>query len=392
MPSKSFIFSCKTGDISDLKKYLNSVKTLHYFISNEEFEEIVNKGFIICCEYGHLECAQYLYSLRRNIFSMFSKIVNINYNKGTAFFLACNNNHLDVSCWLYSLPNFKFDLYDEKLFGFCCLNNAIGTVKWLYSVEKYLISINLFDDCFKNNCVEIIIWMYDFIHIHLHIKEKAEYLFSYACKNGFLSLAQFIYIKCKPNHLDEQLLVDMIKNNRVDVVKWFYKMLDNVDMTIVNKHDLINYCYENGYVEMLGFLCTVQCINTQKYALLLFNFFCVNGNVEFLSYVYEKNKDIINRENIKYLVFACCLLARFDVVMWLNLCPDLKYCFVDGNDILEYFFACIDPKKYMAKLKCNYNDNDIKILKNIYNMSHKTVIDDRMDLKDWFINTFHIVY
>ncbi len=151
--SDAFVQSCQQdNDHTNIDIYFEEMTNNAYglALNENELTETITNGFIECCSNGHLKNAQYLCSLRKGVFSLFNKYVDVNTKNNLAFKLASKNNHTNIIEWLFYLGTHQVDLGDNLIFDSACLNNAIDTTQWLWSLNIFVINIELFDKCFKN--------------------------------------------------------------------------------------------------------------------------------------------------------------------------------------------------------------------------------------------------
>lgn len=94
--------------------------------------------FRLCCKYGHLEAAKWLYQSSQILDHRFFEGYSCDDN---AFCWSCRNGHIDVAKWLYQLSQSKSDLLDihihnEFAFRWSCENGHIEIAKWLYQLSQ----------------------------------------------------------------------------------------------------------------------------------------------------------------------------------------------------------------------------------------------------------------
>lgn len=124
-----FETSCEFGRL-DWAKY-------YYKRSKIDLNSRDDASFVLACENGHLDVAQWLYDLGLESNSK----IDIHSRYERAFRDTCRNGHLDVAQWLYDLgfkdSNEKIDIHhcDDYAFRFACQNKHLDVVKWLISLE-----------------------------------------------------------------------------------------------------------------------------------------------------------------------------------------------------------------------------------------------------------------
>jgi hypothetical protein len=137
--------SLDTLKIEDIK----SDNIILYYLVNKTNQD----KFISACYYGHLEVAQWLYSLGD---------VNIHILNEDTFLMSCYYGHLEVAQWLYSLGGVNIHSKNEAAFRYTCCNGHLEVAQWLYSLGE----------------------------TNIHIKK---YAFRWACENGGLEVAQWLW-------------------------------------------------------------------------------------------------------------------------------------------------------------------------------------------------------
>ena len=103
---------CEQGDLDAAKNCTHSPG---------EREDAFQKA----CEFGHLELAQWIYSL--------GGVDHHAYNEW-AFVLACEIGHLEMVQWIYSLGGVDHHADDEWAFRNACLGGCLEVVQWVYSL------------------------------------------------------------------------------------------------------------------------------------------------------------------------------------------------------------------------------------------------------------------
>jgi hypothetical protein len=122
----NFIHHCLKGEFQEAKQYLIE----HPYINIHADDDY---AFRSCCHNGHLEIAQWLWSLDENI--------DIHKKEEDAFRLSCANGHLEVAKWLYSLnQDININSISDYAFRMSCYNRHLKIAIWLCSLcEKYYV-------------------------------------------------------------------------------------------------------------------------------------------------------------------------------------------------------------------------------------------------------------
>jgi len=137
-PVLEWLMIMETRDEKEIKEKLSLVSfklseiksdniILYYFVDKTNQDK-----FNWACEKGHLEVAQWLYSLGD---------VNIHIFNEYPFRWACQKGHLEVAQWLYSLGDVNIHINDEEAFICTCRNGHLEVAQWLYSLGNVNIHI-----------------------------------------------------------------------------------------------------------------------------------------------------------------------------------------------------------------------------------------------------------
>jgi hypothetical protein len=211
---KMFLFACLYGDLQIVKELDGDLE--------------YDRGFLRACQRGHLEIAQYLYSL-----------VSID-DLQIYFNLACEYSKLNVAKWLYSLAPQRVDLP----FTFACACGHVEVAEWLHGLG----GINHHDD---------------------------EYQFLYACKNGHLEMAKWLASLQRSSGslggIDHHVKNDYAfrhacANGHLEVAKWLASLSDFSEEEVGRSggidHDSIGYAFRhacaNGHLEVAKWLASLS--------------------------------------------------------------------------------------------------------------------------------------
>lgn len=175
--------------------------------------------FIISCELGYKEQAEWLYSLGG---------VDVNIDNDFAFRITCHNGFIYLAKWLYDIIDYDIHKNDEYIFKLVCQMNYLNFAKWIYSLGDVNVRINN-DLIFINMC--------ELKHI------KITRWLCTICDKYKISIS---YNKINP------IIVDSIKFYLEN--KEWDKILDNYKCAIVSSNHSIddcnigdcNICYNNS--------------------------------------------------------------------------------------------------------------------------------------------------
>jgi len=110
------------------------------------------------------------------------------------FINACQKGHLEVAQWLYSLGGVNIHIDDEYAFSWTCRMGHLEMAQWLYTLGG--VNIHIYNECpFRWACekghLEVAQWLYSLGGLNIHIDN--EYAFRWACGNGHLETAQWLW-------------------------------------------------------------------------------------------------------------------------------------------------------------------------------------------------------
>ena len=194
--------------LTDNLQYINT-----YIRGYERYDELYyyyGVAFRTACEYGHLELAKWLVSVKPNIKFSFSKEIFPPYDRDALRF-ACKNGHLEVAKWLISIENEVVVCNDE-------IERRMNTVENSSSFEKN----NAFIISCKNGHLEVAQWLFS-IKPDIDISANNEYIFKEVISRGYLEMAKWLF-SVKPDINITNNINNAFKNacvyNRWEIVQW----------------------------------------------------------------------------------------------------------------------------------------------------------------------------
>jgi hypothetical protein len=119
-----------------------------------------NSFFLSSCKSGHLQVAQWLWSISNGT-------IDIHADYEDAFRMSCENGHLEVAQWLWSISNGMINIYtgDECIFRWSCRNGHLEVVQWLWrisngTIDIYTIDIYPFKWSSGNSHLQVAQWLW----------------------------------------------------------------------------------------------------------------------------------------------------------------------------------------------------------------------------------------
>jgi len=261
---EAFKLTCRFGHL-EIAQWLYSLKDTEKINIHHDNEN----AFKLSCKYGHLKMAQWLYSLED------SEKININIDKHYPFYISLNQGHLEVAQWLYSLEEFDKINHINQVFIVICKNGKLKMAQWIYSlgiinIENYELKRNVFLLVLIEKQYEILNWLISigyetdnndviilvlsrdghheqlewFLNLGVenpkfrgNISYENNFPFRWACKNGHLKNAKFLYEFSKKGYSEEERgqIIDIYSRNNeafrfacqeghFEIVEWLYNL------------------------------------------------------------------------------------------------------------------------------------------------------------------------
>ncbi len=288
MQNLTFVDYCRSGDLANAKKYLELHPEFDIHINNE-------KPFYSSCANGHLEVAQWLWSLDQT-----TKIHD-------AFVISCINGHLEMAKWLVDLSQPVWNLtYHQRLgsnryicfgdryseaFRLSCANGHLEVAKFLLSLNESIVlgpeKIPLEEFSYREET---------------YVNDDDDYAFRFSCANGHLDVAQWLWdmeYSCISMHAYQVALDLSLQNKQTKVSEW---------------------------------LCSL--------GNLMFGKFCEYGEIDLAQWLLNLNVGVDIRDDDDYAFRVSCYSKRLNVVKWLcTLCNEYSY-FVQNREIHSVSHSC----------------------------------------------------
>ena len=114
-------------------------------------------------------------------------------HKNAMFRLACGKGHLEVAEWVYSLGDVDIHALGDYAFRWACGNGHLKVAKWVYSlgdVNIYTYGDYAFWWACKSGHLEVAKWIYSLGGVDIHVRD--DYAFQLASRNGHLEVAKWL--------------------------------------------------------------------------------------------------------------------------------------------------------------------------------------------------------
>jgi hypothetical protein len=229
--------------------HLEIAQWLYSLESKTHFRKQRTQAFILAIKKGHYEVAKWLVSLGE---------VDIHITCDAAFRFVCDAGHLEMAQWLYSLGQVDIHVCDEEAFRWACQNGHLAIVQWLYSLDGTInISVynhQAFRDACANGNLELSQWLYQIGGSDFNIHMFEDEPFRYACESGHLEIAKWLYSLGDINiHVaSDAAFRGACSQGHFEVAQWLYS-LGNIDIH-ASGNDAILQAQRNEYVSLSEWL------------------------------------------------------------------------------------------------------------------------------------------
>jgi hypothetical protein len=304
-------------------------------IENKDYTHAILKA----CKKGHLDIAQWLYSMRPTITHDFEAY----------FQFACKNGYMDIVEWIMSVnPDTDITKRKEYVFTYACRSGKIEAMKWLYfellDIYDIEIDVNIYDGGYG-------------------IKKEIGENFVDACTFGHL-----------------------------DVAKWLLEKVSRSDFEknygpIINK--ALERTCENGHLEVAQWLHLIRPVYVADLSFYqyyeIFKNACIYGNIEIVKWLFEKDSELKEEfmEDIESIFENVCKQYNLNCAKWLySMKPDMD---ITMNNHSIFRSLC---KTFYWKQR----EESLEIIKWIISMkedlySFKMVVRDKQIILKPIINT-----
>lgn len=218
---EGFIECCMKGEYD----------TVLWLYKNETIDEITQqKGFILACANGHLNIVKLVYN---------HGIIKINPDKDpfgldnnvlkkNVLELCCSYGRLEVAQWLYSIENYKKNILTSIFIISSCIGGKLSIAQWLYSIIReepfFTLEFIFVQSCIYGN-FELVQWIFSLENndISLWSYNRA---FQTSCKHGHLNIAQWLYntIDIDIHRNNDYALRKSIKYGHYEISQWILSL------------------------------------------------------------------------------------------------------------------------------------------------------------------------
>lgn len=360
---------CEDGELDIAKLFCNKIKKYNEGVTRNgkviEFNlieelDINNELFGNVCSNGHLEVAQWLYSLHSDIIIDSDPKFDEN-NKcdftvnGYLFERVCSNGHLEMAQWIYSvIPNIIYKVSkdeNKKIFNFSFFEMACGgghleIAKWLYSLvhnfdilgEEYEDS-NVITFVSESDQLNILKWMFS-INKSRMIREITDIIYissnygSIKILNWLLKIEKSQIIRESQNILQNGIIM-----NKMNVVEWILEIKPDVSIS-KNENKLFHHVCKKKYLHMAQWFHTQ---NPDKFHFIVNEDGSITPNIQVII-LYEKNVEKVDTcsiclESESFVVTICDhQYCKNCIVEWYKKNPTCAYCRRKLEDKSDLFY------------------------------------------------------
>ncbi len=325
------------------------------------------------------------------------------------FQTSCEHNHLEIVQYLYKENAEYFNDFDYEntvldddrsiincMFGTCMENNSIECFKFLINKWNFNIAINnkLLISSFNYPCVEITIFLYESLELHLRSNILQTYYRTFFITNDSLKLFKWIH-ELNTFEMDfENLCLDACRTDSLEIVEWAYpfckkNIIDKMfEISVEYSFDkIINWIYNLNKIDKIKGFKSLACyfpdsdiidklynkIEDKKSLIPIFSsiidFFLVRYKID-----YEKIKTLLNKNWIDIDDDLFYKIMGTEDKKLINIFYLVKFNFSNSDDIFIHscqFKFCKMSVAYIKSIleDINLHKDDDQGIKNciIYN-------------------------
>jgi ankyrin repeat protein len=314
------------GDLFNTYLQFGKIGALKYLVSIDKSLDIHSfkeHSFRVACEHGHLDIAQWLFSLDD---------INLHALDDYAFRWACKMGHLELAQWLHQTAlavDSPIDIHAESEYAFrwACKLGHLSVIQWLTTVG----SIDIHSEgeySFKWSCWlgndQTARWLYQHslnINSPVNIHIANDFAFRWASRNGHLQILQWIYsLGGTDIHAENEYAFRWLcRNGHMEAVEWLLS-LGGVNIHAENEYAL-RYACEGGYLDIVKVLQhqSEQAASPLNFAVedqYPIRAACANGHIELAKFLITEIRTDFQAENNEAFRFAC-ENGHLELVKWL---------------------------------------------------------------------------
>ena len=336
-------------DLDSIKKVILTVKELNILDNYSKlFLVNANKGFFWNCFHGHLDVAQWLYSIGCcGAKELQQSVANSQYSinmygkcQDIVRWLDENNRHylaqyIQINC---NAKYISVIQYMEFIFILCCENGHLSVAQWLVQITQQNCGINIHVDnevAFRWSCanghLDVAQWLHSLCSVNIHANK--EYAFRLSCKYGYLNVAKWLHslgrsvakatdqpAVCGQGNIDihiydEAAFEESCQNGHLDVAQWLYSLGD-INIHADNEYAFRWSCGKNHWA-IVQWLCSLGGIDIHAYSDFAFRISCENGHFSMAKWLHSQGGvDIHAKDDFAFQV--SCANGHFAMAQWLH--------------------------------------------------------------------------
>ena len=403
-----FRFACYNGHIDVAKWLINIGKQTNEIINIHAKEEY---AFIKSCSKGHLELAKWLYDYAISIGSP----IQVDISNSMAFRYCCQNGHKDVAEWLLQIiPNIDVSCDDNYAFKWSSTNGHLEMAQWLLgliklksissipmevdvgdvvmhdltmsnpagptvakdvtmhnptvstvmlpmSMQKNELKNYMYETAFISSCSKgqyhVVDWLYtlyrqDPINYPINIHADNDMAFRYACENGHLGMAQ-----------------------------WLYSLDGYIDIHAVNEYAFRMSC-QNKHCDIMLWLLELGEINIHVNDEFVFRCLCGMGQIKLAKLLIQISQESNSPINIRacddYAFRWACWKNNLEVATWLSTFYDMYKIKKTTGRQIEFDILKTNSRNRTSRISSISSTNNISTIQNSKQIQPRMQTDDTM--------------
>lgn len=187
-----------------------------------------NYEFDLYCTKGNVEkVKQYQNCLNKN-------------DLNELFFLSCANNYFEIAKLLYDTNEIDLNYRNQAAFRWCCYKGYIHIVKWLCSLGKGVLEIDV--DTFSHTCaynkLETIQLL--FANFNINLSEKNHQALKWSIHNKNINMCAYLFTQYEDKSIFVHLMKSYMKNRNKQKfqILWKITIAQNVLAQVLNSFQI----------------------------------------------------------------------------------------------------------------------------------------------------------